>query len=68
MLPKMLEGDRRRAGWALGRAAWRLGVTMREYRELEAAARSPTFETWDRIWKPLRLAADVCRAAVLTIR
>jgi hypothetical protein len=30
-------------------AAWRLGVSVREYLELEAGARSPTFETWDRI-------------------
>jgi hypothetical protein len=43
-------------------------VSIREYRELEAGARSPTFEMWDRIWKPLRLAADVQRVAVLTIR
>jgi hypothetical protein len=29
----------------------RLGVTVREYRELEAGERWPTFETWDRICK-----------------
>jgi hypothetical protein len=28
-----------------------LGVSIREYRELEAGARSPSFETWDRICK-----------------
>jgi predicted transcriptional regulator len=49
MLPKMLEHDRRRAGWSVGQAAWRLGVSPAEYRELEAGARSPNFETWDRI-------------------
>jgi len=27
------------------------GGELREYRELEAGARSPTFETWDRICK-----------------
>jgi hypothetical protein len=32
-------------------ASWRLGVSVVEYRELEAGARSPTFETWDRICK-----------------
>jgi hypothetical protein len=48
MLPMMLEHDRRRAGWSVGQAAWRLGVSIREYRELEAGARSPTFEKWDR--------------------
>ena len=28
MLPKMLEHDRRQAGWSVGQAAWRLGVLM----------------------------------------
>ena len=32
-------------------AAWRLGVSVREYRELEAGLRSPSFETWDAICK-----------------
>jgi hypothetical protein len=36
MLPKMLEHDRKQAGWSVGQAAWRLGVSVREYRELEA--------------------------------
>jgi DNA-binding XRE family transcriptional regulator len=51
MLPRMLERNRIRAGWSVGRAAWRLGVSIREYRELEAGSRSPNFETWDRICK-----------------
>jgi predicted transcriptional regulator len=51
MLPKMLEDDRRRAGWRVGRAAWQLRVTIREYRELEAGTRFPSAETWDRICK-----------------
>jgi plasmid maintenance system antidote protein VapI len=51
MLPDMLLSDRKRVGWSVRQAAWRLGVSVREYRELEAGARSPTFETWDRIWK-----------------
>jgi DNA-binding XRE family transcriptional regulator len=45
----MLENDRRRAGWSVGQVAWRLGVSVREYRELEAGARSPSWEMWDRI-------------------
>jgi hypothetical protein len=49
MLPTMLEEDRKRAGWSVGQSAWRLGVSVREYRELEAGDRSPSFETWDRI-------------------
>jgi DNA-binding XRE family transcriptional regulator len=35
----------------MGQAAWELGVSIREYRELEAGTRSPSFETWDRICK-----------------
>jgi predicted transcriptional regulator len=50
-LPAMLEHDRRKAGWSVGRAAWELGVSIREYRELEVGTLSPTFETWDRICK-----------------
>jgi Helix-turn-helix domain len=38
-------------GWSVGQAAWRLGITVREYREIEAGDRSPNFETWDRICK-----------------
>jgi predicted transcriptional regulator len=51
MLPTMLEHDRKRAGWSVGQAVWRLGVSVREYRELENGAASPSFETWDRICK-----------------
>ena len=61
MLPTMLEEDRKRAGWSMGQAAWRLGVSVREYRELEAGVRSPSFETWDRSFQSVRLAANVCR-------
>jgi predicted transcriptional regulator len=49
--PKMLEHDRQQAGWSVGQAAWQLGVSIAEYRELEAGKRSPDFETWDRICK-----------------
>jgi transcriptional regulator with XRE-family HTH domain len=51
MLPAMLKHDRKRAGWSVARAGWELGMSIREYRELEAGARSPSFETWDRICK-----------------
>ena len=33
------------------RAAWRFGVSVRQFREFEAGMRSPSFETWDRICK-----------------
>jgi transcriptional regulator with XRE-family HTH domain len=45
MFPDMLAEDRRRRGLTVGQVAWRLGVSPREYRELEAGTRSPTFET-----------------------
>jgi DNA-binding XRE family transcriptional regulator len=51
MLPGMLEHERTRAGWSTGRAAWELGVSIGEYRELEAGERSPNWETFDRICK-----------------
>jgi hypothetical protein len=38
MLPPMLEQDRKQAGWSVGRAAWELGVNIREYRKLEDLA------------------------------
>ena len=66
-LPGMLEHERKRAGWSAGRAAWELGVSIREYRELEAGVRSPSFETWDRISKlfglPQTFAVTGSRAA-----
>jgi transcriptional regulator with XRE-family HTH domain len=51
MLQKMLENDRTRAGWSVEQAARRLGVSGREYWELEAGERWPSFETYDRICK-----------------
>jgi hypothetical protein len=48
-LPTMLEQDRTREGWSVGQAAWRLGITVREYREIEAGERWPNSETWHRI-------------------
>ena len=53
MLPTtMLEQDRKRAGWSVGQAAWRLGLTIREYQELVAGERSLNWETFHRICKP----------------
>ena len=51
MLPNMLEHDRKRAGWSVEQAGWPLGVSIREYREIEAGERSQNFEIWDRICK-----------------
>ena len=49
--PDMLALDRKRSGFTIGQAAWCLGVSPREYRELELGKGSPNFETWDRICK-----------------
>jgi DNA-binding XRE family transcriptional regulator len=51
MLPTMLEDDRTRAGWSVGQAAWRLGASLREYREIESGERWPNLETFHRICK-----------------
>ena len=51
MLPKMLEQDWKRAGWSAGRAAWELGVSVREYRERGRRSIADLRETWDRICK-----------------
>jgi DNA-binding XRE family transcriptional regulator len=66
--PKMLEDDRKRAGWSVGQAAWRLGVSPRAYRELEAGARFPNWETFDRICKlfgwPVTFAVGATRSGL----
>jgi len=38
-------------GLRVCRAAWLVGVSVREYRELEAETRLPSFETWHRTCK-----------------
>jgi predicted transcriptional regulator len=45
----MLERDRKREDLRVCRAAWLVGVTVREYREIEAGDRMPSFETYRRI-------------------
>jgi hypothetical protein len=49
MLPAILQRDRKQAGWSVGQAAWRLGVIIREYREIEAGDREPSRGTYERI-------------------
>jgi len=50
-VPDVLRRDRERWRMRVAGAAWRFGVSVREYRELEAGTRSPTFESWDRVCK-----------------
>jgi hypothetical protein len=45
--PAMMRRDRRRLGLRECRAAWLLGLTVREYRELEAGDRIPDGQTWE---------------------
>ena len=51
MFAGMLDRDRKRCGLRNCQVASHLGVSVREYRELEAGTRFPTFETWDRMCK-----------------
>ena len=39
--PSVMRRDRKREGLRVCRAAWLLGVSVREYRELEAGERFP---------------------------
>jgi transcriptional regulator with XRE-family HTH domain len=47
--PTMLKPDRERNGLRLARAAWACGVTVRQYRELEAGEAMPSPDTYERI-------------------
>ena len=47
--PAMMERDRKREGLRVCRAAWLLGVSVREYRELEAGERAPDSATRERL-------------------
>jgi hypothetical protein len=58
MLPEMLQKDRKRAGWSVGQAAWRLGVNIREYREIGSAALTDLRHLGPDL-QAVRLAADV---------
>jgi predicted transcriptional regulator len=49
MFGELLARDRTRLGLRLARAAWVLGVSVSELRELEAGTRWPDFDTYDRI-------------------
>ena len=47
--PPMLERNRKREGLRVCRAAWLLGVTVCEYRELEAGDAFPSSEVHERM-------------------
>jgi transcriptional regulator with XRE-family HTH domain len=45
----MMRRDRKREGLRVCRAAWLVGVSVREYREIEAGDREPSLGTYERI-------------------
>jgi transcriptional regulator with XRE-family HTH domain len=47
--PAMMERDRERQGLLECRTARLIGVTVREYREIEAGDRTPSLDTYRRI-------------------
>jgi len=47
--PAMMQRDRRREDLRVCRAAWLIGVSVREYREIEAGDRMPSPDTYQRI-------------------
>jgi len=60
MFSDLLSQDRERAGLREARAAWLIGASVPEYREIEAGRRCPTSDQYDRIvevfgWPEMRL-------------
>ena len=47
--PGMMQRVRKREGLRVCRAAWLVGVSVREYREIEAGDRTPSLGTYERI-------------------
>ena len=47
--PEMMQRARKREGLRVCRAAWLIGVSVREYREIEAGDREPSLSTYERI-------------------
>jgi len=47
--PAMMRRDRRRLGLRECRAAWLIGLTVREYREIEAGDLAPTPAMYERM-------------------
>jgi transcriptional regulator with XRE-family HTH domain len=47
--PGMMQRARKREGLRVCRAAWLIGVSVREYREIEAGDREPSPGTYERI-------------------
>ena len=59
--PGMMQRARKREGLRLCRAAWLVGVSVREYREIEAGVRAPSPDGPPADLGAVRVAADVRR-------
>jgi Helix-turn-helix domain len=62
--PGMMQRARNREGLRVCRAAWLVGVSVREYREIEAGDRTPSPRTYERNLRAVRVAADVCETTL----
>ena len=49
MFATMLRRDRERNGLRIARASWLVGVSVREYREIEAGTKPPDWDTYERV-------------------
>jgi predicted transcriptional regulator len=49
VFPSMMQHGRKREGLRVCRAAWLVGVSVREYREIEAGDRMPSLDVYRRI-------------------
>jgi transcriptional regulator with XRE-family HTH domain len=47
--PGMMQRARKREGLRVCRAAWLVGISVREYREIENGNRMPSLDTYERI-------------------
>jgi hypothetical protein len=69
----MMERDRLQQGLRVCRAAWLIGVTVREYREIDAGDRTPSLDTYRRIselygWPQMFVGGEGGSANKRTIR
>jgi Helix-turn-helix domain len=52
MFATLLRRDRERNGLRIARAPWLVGVTAREYREIEPVTKAPDWDTYERVCEP----------------
>jgi hypothetical protein len=57
--PGMMQRARKRERLRVSRAAWLVGVSVREYREIEAGDRTPSPGTYGTDLRAVRVAPDV---------